>query len=42
MVAHNLTRPGLLEPFGRTLMCLQLRHLDFPGLNWGYGLTFIV
>lgn len=26
MIPRNLARAGLLEPFGRTLMCLQLRH----------------
>jgi hypothetical protein len=29
MMANHLARPGLLEPFGRTLMCLQLGHWIF-------------
>ena len=33
MVTDHLTRAGLLEPFRRTLMCLQLRHSIFPGLD---------
>ena len=26
MLAHDLARPGFLEPLGRTFMGLQLRH----------------
>jgi hypothetical protein len=33
MVTYHFTRAGLLEPFRRTLMCLQLRHSIFPGLD---------
>ena len=33
MVTYHLARTGLLEPFRRTLMCLQLRHSIFPGLD---------
>lgn len=31
MIANHFARAGLLEPFGRTFMCLQLRHSNFPG-----------
>ena len=28
MPPDNLAGPGFLEPLGRTLMCLQLRHIS--------------
>src|SRR5690242_16327178 len=31
MPPYDFARPGLFEPFGRTLMCLQLGHSVFLG-----------
>ena len=31
MLPDNLSRPGFLEPFGRTFVCLQFRHFRYSG-----------